>query len=213
MAVLSVANSCTYGSTRVLQALASSGRAPAFFAKVDSKGRPIWCVVLQVSIGFLSFVTVSADSQKVFTWLLAITGLSGQFAYLSIMLAHIRFRRAWKLQGRSLDQIPWRSALGVYGSYVGLTLVCLSLAATFYSGLFPIGSPPNAESFFQSYLAAPITISLFIFWKVHTRDWGFGVNLREVDLDQGRRFEEELDPDDSEKAKRTGWRRIVSFIF
>ncbi|GME33919.1 Amino acid permease [Neofusicoccum parvum] len=213
MAVLSVANSCTYGSTRVLQALASSGRAPAFFAKVDSKGRPIWCVVLQVSIGFLSFVTIAADSQKVFTWLLAITGLSGQFAYLSIMLAHIRFRRAWKLQGRSLDQIPWRSALGVYGSYVGLTLVCLSLAATFYSGLFPIGSPPNAESFFQSYLAAPITISLFIFWKVYTRDWGFGVNLREVDLDQGRRFEEELDPDDSEKAKRTGWRRIVSFIF
>lgn len=136
MAVLSVANSCTYGSTRVLQALGSSGRAPAFFAKVDSKGRPIWCVVLQVSVGFLSFITIAVDSQTVFTWLLAITGLSGQFVYASIMLAHIRFRKAWKLQGRTLDQIPWRSALGVSGSYVGFTLVVLSLAATFYSGLF-----------------------------------------------------------------------------
>lgn len=136
MAVLSVANSCTYGSTRVLQALASSGRAPAFFAKVDSKGRPIWCVALQVAVGFLSFITVTADSSLVFTWLLAVTGLSGQFAYLSIMLAHIRFRKAWKLQGRDLEQIPWRSALGVYGSYVGIILVCLSLAATFYSALF-----------------------------------------------------------------------------
>lgn len=144
MAVLSVANSCTYGSTRVLQALASSGRAPAFFAKLDSKGRPIWCVILQVAVGFISFITIAADSQKVFTWLLVITGLSGQFAYLSIMIAHIRFRRAWKLQGRDLNDIPWRSALGLYGSYVGTTLVCLSLAATFYSGLFvraPCRSP------------------------------------------------------------------------
>ncbi|KAF4540694.1 Amino acid permease [Lasiodiplodia theobromae] len=212
MAVLSVANSCTYGSTRVLQALASSGRAPAFFAKVDSKGRPIWCVALQVAVGFLSFITVTADSSLVFTWLLAVTGLSGQFAYLSIMLAHIRFRKAWKLQGRDLEQIPWRSALGVYGSYVGLTLVCLSLAATFYSALFPIGSPPNANSFFQSYLAAPITLSLFIFWKVYTRDWGFGVNLQEVDLDLGRRMEEDLDPDVGEDKKRSGWRRAVGFI-
>lgn len=77
----------------------------------------------------------------------------------------------------------------------------------------PIGSPPNAESFFQSYLAAPITLSLFVFWKVYTRDWGFGVNLREVDLDQGRRFEEELDVDFVEDAKRPGWRRVAAFLF
>lgn len=78
--------------------------------------------------------------------------------------------------------------------------------------LQPIGSPPNANSFFQSYLAAPITLSLFIFWKVYTRDWGFGVNLQEVDLDLGRRVEEDLDPDVGEDKKRSGWRRALSFI-
>lgn len=119
-----------------MQALCQSGRGPKFFAKVDKQGRPIWCIATQVAVGFLSFITVSTESKEVFDWLLAITGLSGQFAYLSIMVAHIRFRKAWKLQGRSLEEIPWRSALGVYGSYLGTFLVCCSLTATFYSALF-----------------------------------------------------------------------------
>ncbi|TDZ28481.1 putative amino-acid permease [Colletotrichum spinosum] len=213
LCVISVANSCTYGSTRVFQALAESGRAPAVFAKIDKQGRPIYCVALQVAFGFISFITVAADSQTVFSWLLAMTGLSGQFAYLSIMLAHIRFRKAWRLQGRPLEDIPWRSALGVYGSYLGVFLVLCSLIATFYSALFPVGGSPNAESFFQSYLAAPITISLFAFWKVYTKDWGFGVDLRSVDLDKGRRREEELAAYETVDEKVPTWKRVVSFFF
>ncbi|UQC76582.1 amino-acid permease inda1 [Colletotrichum lupini] len=190
-AVISVANSCTYGSTRVLQALAQSGRAPSIFAKIDKSGRPIYCVALQVAFGFISFITVAADSKTVFNWLLAVTGLSGQFAYASIMIAHIRFRKAWRVQGRSTEDIPWRSALGV-----------------------PVGGKPSAKSFFQGYLAAPITISLFLFWKVYTKDWGFGVDLHSVDLDMGRRPEEELDDiyEGTEKKKNV-WKRGLSVIF
>jgi len=152
VSVLSVANSCTYGSTRVLQALAHSGRAPKILAKIDSKGRPVWCIALQIAVGLLAYINCAASGSTVFTWLLAITGLSGQFAYASICLAHIRFRKAWKLQGRSLDDIPWRSALGVTGSYVGLTLVCLSLTATFYSSLF-VSLPAPARDILSGLVA------------------------------------------------------------
>ncbi|KAL1633872.1 hypothetical protein SLS58_010928 [Diplodia intermedia] len=213
MAVISVANSCTYGSTRVLQAMASSGYAPSCFAKIDSMGRPIWCIVVQVAFGFLSFIAIGADSDTIFTWILAITGLSGQFAYATIMLSHINFRRAWKVQGRSIEQIPWRSPFGIAGSYVGLVLVALSLIATFYVALFPIGSPPSAEAFFESYMAAPITLCLFIIFKVYLKSWTFGVNLREVDLDRGRRFEEELDPAFSDNAMQPIWKRVLNFLF
>ncbi|KAL0263031.1 hypothetical protein SLS55_002006 [Diplodia seriata] len=213
MAVISVANSCTYGSTRVLQAMASSGYAPSCFAKIDSMGRPIWCIVVQVAFGFLSFIAIGADSDTIFTWILAITGLSGQFAYATIMLSHINFRRAWKIQGRSIEQIPWRSPFGIVGSYIGLVLVALSLIATFYVALFPIGSPPGAEAFFESYMAAPITICLFIIFKVYLKSWTLGVNLREVDLDRGRRFEEELDPTFSDDATLPIWKRVLNFLF
>ncbi|KAL1623114.1 hypothetical protein SLS54_004600 [Diplodia seriata] len=194
-------------------AMASSGYAPSCFAKIDSMGRPIWCIVVQVAFGFLSFIAIGADSDTIFTWILAITGLSGQFAYATIMLSHINFRRAWKIQGRSIEQIPWRSPFGIVGSYIGLVLVALSLIATFYVALFPIGSPPGAEAFFESYMAAPITICLFIIFKVYLKSWTLGVNLREVDLDRGRRFEEELDPTFSDDATLPIWKRVLNFLF
>ena len=34
----------------------------------------------------------------------------------------------------------------------------LILIATFYVGLFPVGSKPNARAFFQEYLAVPVII-------------------------------------------------------
>lgn len=77
----------------------------------------------------------------------------------------------------------------------------------------PVGGKPSAESFFQGYLAAPITISLFLFWKVYTKDWGFGVDLHSVDLDMGRRPEEELDDVYEGAEKKTVWKRGFSVIF
>lgn len=41
LSVLSVANSVTYGSSRLLHALAVQGMAPKFLSRVDSKGRPM----------------------------------------------------------------------------------------------------------------------------------------------------------------------------
>lgn len=133
--MLSVANSCTYGSTRVLQALAQSGRAPKFFAYIDKHGRPVWCVTVQVLFGFLAYVNEGASGPVVLGWFLAVTSLSGQFAYASACIAHIRFRKAWKLQGRSLEDIPWRSAFGIYGSYWALFIICISVLATLYLGI------------------------------------------------------------------------------
>lgn len=45
ISVISVANSCTFGSTRTMQALAERGMGPKFLAYVDSKGRPLWGVL------------------------------------------------------------------------------------------------------------------------------------------------------------------------
>jgi amino acid transporter len=136
IAVVSVANSCTFGSTRTMQALAERGMAPKFLAYVDKGGRPLWCIVIQILFGFLAFIGESADSDTVFNWLLALSGLSYFFVWGSCCLAHIRFRYAWKAQGFTLDQIPYKPALGVWGSWIGFLLNVLCLIATFYNALY-----------------------------------------------------------------------------
>ncbi|KAK3995986.1 putative amino-acid permease [Cladorrhinum sp. PSN332] len=185
LAVISVANSCTFGSTRTMQAMATGGMAPKALQKIDSKGRPIYCTYIQLAFGLLAYIALAGDdiAEKFFTWLLALSGLSYFFIWGSICLTHIRFRAAWKAQGYSLDQIPYRPRLGVYGSYMGLALNILCLLATFYSALWPSPSAvPRAETFFQSYLAAPVVVAFWLFWKVKTGKWRVFTPLMEIDL-------------------------------
>ena len=132
LSVLSVANSCTYGSTRTMQALASRQMGPKFLMNIDSKGRPIWCIVIQLLFGLLAFVNEASAGSTFFSWLLALSGLSYFFVWGSICLAHIRFRRGWMIQGHTLDELPFQAQFGVIGSYVGLFLNCIALIATFY---------------------------------------------------------------------------------
>ncbi|KAK3379437.1 amino acid permease/ SLC12A domain-containing protein [Lasiosphaeria ovina] len=188
IAVISVANACTYGSSRTMQALAAQGMAPSFLAYIDPKGRPLWCVLIQLAVGLLAYVGEVGKTATLMTfeWLLALTGLSFFFVWGSICLAHIRFRYAWKAQGFTLDQIPYKPTCGVYGSWIGLLICVMSLMATFYTNLFPEeGKGPNVESFFKAYLAAPIIFLLYLGWKIRTGNWRLYIPVHEIDLKTG----------------------------
>jgi amino acid transporter len=188
ISVISVANSCTYGSTRTMQALAERGMAPKFLAYVDSKGRPIWGVLLQLGFGCLAYIGESGNSGTVFNWLLALSGLSDFFIWGSICLAHIRFRAAWKAQGHVKGELPFEAMFGVLGSWYGLILNILCMIATFYVALFPLGGTPNANNFFSYYLAAPVILALYFGWKVYEGNWGkWWVTASEMDITSGRR--------------------------
>ncbi|OAG35058.1 hypothetical protein AYO21_10790 [Fonsecaea monophora] len=214
ISVMSVANSCTYGSTRTLQALAQGGMAPKFLAWIDKKGRPVWPVVIQMAFGLLAFINEAATGATVFNWLLALTGLSSFFVWGSICYSHIRFRSGWKAAGRSLDDLPFRSQLGVYGSWFGVFLVVICMAATFYVDLFPLHGDPDAETFFEGYIALPIALALFAFWKLWTRDWSFMVKVQDMDLDTGRReFEDIPGDDEAGERKMSVGRRLSRAIF
>ncbi|KAI0542310.1 amino acid permease [Xylaria digitata] len=214
ISVISVANSCAFGSTRTMQALAERGMAPKFLSYVDKAGRPLWCVVIQLAFGLLGYVVDAPKGGDAFTWLLALSGLSYFFTWGSCCLAHIRFRMAWKAQGRDLREIPYRAPLGVWGSWIGFSLVWVCLIATFYNALYPTPhSKPSAEVFFQQYLAAFVFILLFLFWKVYSGIWRLYVNLNDIDLVSGSRPLDPSEFDDPTAAKGNWAMRIVRSLF
>jgi yeast amino acid transporter len=138
IAVLSVGNSSIYGSSRTLAALAEQGQAPRILAYIDRKGRPMVGIALSSALGFLAFLAGSDQQTNAFNWMLAISGLSSIFTWASICLAHIRFRKGWKVQGHSLDELAFRSQPGVIGSWIGFIMNCLVLMYV---------SPPSISRF------------------------------------------------------------------
>lgn len=194
ISVLSVGNSSIFGSSRTLAALADQGQAPKILAYIDRKGRPLVSIGVASSLGLLAYAADSGAQGTVLDWMLALSGLSSIFTWGSICLSHIRFRRAWKLQGHSLDELTFRSQPGVIGSWIGFIFNCIVLVAQFWVGAWPVaygtlGPAGQASSFFLAYLAAPIVIIFYVGYKfwfrtsfMHAKDMDLKTGIRELNL-------------------------------
>jgi amino acid transporter len=218
IAVLSVGNSSIYGSSRTLAALAEQGQAPHFLAYIDRNGRPLFAVTLASSFGLLAFLAASNAQQSAFNWMLALSGLSSIFTWGSICLSHIRFRRAWAEQGHTLDELAFQSQAGVYGSWLGFGINCVVLIAQFWTGFAPVGYASDSTDdlvvdFFQAYLAAPIVIMCYLFYKIRYRTKI--VKVRDMDLQTGRReldIRQLLKEERLEEKSWPRWKRWYKFF-
>lgn len=216
VSVLSIGVSGVYGGSRTLTALAQQGYAPKLFSYIDKSNRPLPSVLFIIAFGFLAFISLASSGPVVFDWLLALSGLAALFTWGSICLAHIRFRAAWKHHGHTLDEIPFRAAGGVAGSWLGLFLIFIVLIAQFYTAIAaPIGESGmgTVEGFFKSYLALPVVLFFWACgyaWK--RTGW---LKLSQMDVDTGRRELdwEEINAFRARVAAYPAWRRILHTMF
>lgn len=108
--------------------------------------------------------------------------------------------------GFTKEQLPYQAAFGVYGSYIGIFLNLLAIIATFYTSLFPLGGSPSASVFFENFLAAPIVIALYLFWKIWSRDWKLFIRAKDMDVTVGiRRGSLEV----AAEKGRSGWMKAL----
>ncbi|EDK45753.1 conserved hypothetical protein [Lodderomyces elongisporus NRRL YB-4239] len=187
VALLAIGNSAVYGFSRTVLALAEQGLAPKILTYVDRKGRPLAGIAVSAIVGLLSFVSASKYENEVFSWLVALSGLSTLFTWGSINAALIRFRQAMRAQNRSIDYIPYKSSTGVLGAYYGLIMNIVVLALQFWLALYPVGvKKPLAKTFFETYLAAVIVLAFYIGHKIWTKNWILLIKTEDIDIDQGR---------------------------
>ncbi|KAL4808455.1 amino acid permease-domain-containing protein [Aspergillus unguis] len=218
IAVLSVGNSAVYGSSRTLAALAEQQQAPRFLAYIDRKGRPLWAIVIASAIGLLAFLAATDRQEDAFEWMIAISGLSSIFTWGSICLAHIRFRRAWKLQGNSLNDLAFRSQPGIWGSWIGFTFNCLILIAQFWVGFAPINyetmsSTQLVRNFFSKYLAVPVVLLFYIPYKLWFRTKI--LRAKDMDLRTGRRdlnVQWLKSQERAQQAEWPAWKKLYKFF-
>lgn len=189
-AVLSVANSCVYASSRVIQSLGASGQLPQIFAYIDMEGRPLVGIITSAIIGLLCFVVASSNEDTVFRWLFSLCSISSFFTWFSICLSHIRFRWALWKQGRSKEELGYKATLGIFGSFAGAVILILIIIGEIWISIWPIGSSASVETFFQNCLSIPLMIVIWLSYRAFSGKFfsRLFIPLTEVDLDTGKRY-------------------------
>ncbi|KAH8426744.1 uncharacterized protein LDX57_004477 [Aspergillus melleus] len=175
-AVFSAGNTYCHAAMHALYGLAVGGRAPRLFLKTNARGVPIYCFIVAMAFGCLSFMQMSGNSKTGLNWLIRLTTTNVLINYVVISITYLCFYRACQAQGLDRSQLPYYARFQPYCGYVSTGWMTLMLFCYGYRTF----APWSAESFFLDYTMMVLAPILFISWKiVHKTRW---LRPSEVDL-------------------------------
>lgn len=110
-ALLSVANSGLYATTRMLYSLAENKMAPTILQKVSKRGVPFPALVVSMAFASLSLLTYKFAQETVYVWLLSVAGMTAVLAWMSIALSQYFFRKKYLAEGGKVEDLKYRTPL------------------------------------------------------------------------------------------------------
>ncbi len=116
-AVLSCLNSGLYTASRMLFVLAARREAPMRLITVNSRGVPVWAILVSTVVGFLSVIAAYVSPDTVFTFLLNSSGAVILFVYLLIAISQFVLRRRTPDDQLTVKMwfFPWLTILAAVG--------------------------------------------------------------------------------------------------
>lgn len=207
---LSAVNSSIYIGSRTLLFMAQDGKAPRFLGRTDRRGVPVPAVVFTNLCGALSMMNVSTGAAKAYGYIVNLSGVSTFLVWAAISLTHIRFRAAWRAQGRDERDLPFVSPWYPWTAYFGLAASLFLALVQGWSTLAPF----DAGLFVAAYVLLPLFAVIYLVYKAvfKTRLW----RAHEVDLLSGRRRDldeaKRVDGDRMGDGARPWWRKVWESI-
>lgn len=179
-AVLSAGNSGMYASTRMLWNLAREGKAPKFLAKLNKNGVPVNALIMTALVGSVAFLASFFGEGVVYVWLLNASGMSGFIAWLGIAISHYRFRKAYIVQGRDRNDLPYQSKFYPFGPIFAFVLCTIVILGQNYQAF--MGVKVDWYGVLVSYIGLPVFIVVWLGYK-WTKKTKM-IPLQECDLDR-----------------------------
>jgi lysine-specific permease len=182
--VLSCGNSSMYVASRMLYAMGHSRKAPAVFGIVNRRGVPVLALLATGLVSTLTFFSTKIGDQKIYQLLYNASSMTGFLIWLGIAVCHLRFRKAWVAQGRSVDDLKFKSKFYPYGPWLALVLF---LVVLFGANIGVFQAPVFSWfDFITGYLMIPVFVVLYLSHKiwhktrlVPLQDCNFDPDIRE----------------------------------
>ncbi|SPP26178.1 amino acid permease [Brochothrix thermosphacta] len=175
--VLSAGNSGMYASTRMLMAMGQSGQAPRRMGRVNKRGIPMNALIFTGIVAGLALLT-SILGPQVYLYLVAASGLTGFIAWIGIAVSHYRFRRAYKLQGHSLDELKYKAKWFPLGPILALVLCILVIVGQDLASF----AKWDTQAILVTYMSIPLFLFCYFFYKIKHKTKL--IPLEQVDLEK-----------------------------
>jgi lysine-specific permease len=163
-AVLSCGNSSMYVASRMLYSMAHSGKAPKFFGSLNRRGVPAVALLFTGLWSALAFFANQLGDHKIYQLLYNASGLTGFIIWLGIAICHLRFRKAWVAQGRSLNDLKFKSKFYPYGPWLAVVLFIIVIFGA-NIGVFQTETFSWFD-FATDYLMIPLVLALYVGHKL-----------------------------------------------
>jgi len=179
--VLSCGNSSLYVASRMLHAMSHAGKAPRIFGILNRRGVPVAALWGTGLVSGLAFLSNYVGGQKIYQLLYNASSLSGFLIWLGIAVCHLRFRKAWVAQGRSLADLKFRSKFYPFGPWFAVVLFTIVL---FGANIGVFQTPVFSWfDFISGYLTLPGFLALYLWHKHHNRTQIVPLNKCNFDFD------------------------------
>lgn len=206
---VSAVNSSIYIGSRTILYMAQSGKAPRFIGWTNKMGVPVWAILITNAFGAIAMMNVSTGASKAYGYIVNLSGVSTFLVWGSISFIHIRFRRAWAMQNRDINEVPFKSMWYPYIAYFGLVATGFLALVQGWANL----SPFDAAGFVDAYILLPLFGVIYVAGKLYWRGQDKFKRSWEIDLDSGRRTDLDskgIVPEDESlaQAKIPFWKKL-----
>ncbi|KAI8877404.1 hypothetical protein K501DRAFT_230301 [Backusella circina FSU 941] len=204
ISILSACNAIVYATSRIILGMARDGNLPQFFTRVNRFGAPYYAVFGSTFVAFICIFISIYRASTVLVWCLNLSSISGFINWSSIGWVQIRFRRGYMLQGRDLNDLPYKASLYPYGPIFAVVLPILIILAQGYGSFYPKW---DAVTFVSSYIGIVPFVLSYLLHKMITKSKI--VPLEEIDYETGTmtKFDIEFD-----EQNDTIWRKWTSYL-
>lgn len=131
-AMLSVANSGLYASSRMMWSLSKTKMGPASLTKLTKKGVPLKALFITIAISGLSLLTSVVAAETVYVWLISISGMITVVAWMSICASQFVFRRRFLAEGGNLKDLAFKTPLYPIVPILGFSVYGLILISLIF---------------------------------------------------------------------------------
>jgi amino acid transporter len=219
--VFSAGISDLYISSRTLYGLAQDGKAFRFLAETDKRGVPVAALGISAVLSLLAFMNVSSDSKAVFNYFINCITVFGLIVWVCILLSHINFVHARKVQQIPEEEIRYKAPLGIWGSW-GALAFCVLIAFTKNFAVFIHTKTTDFDykNFITGYIAIPTFLIILFGYKytyktkgVHPAEVDLYSGLLEVELHEEQWAAAEAKKSADQTRTERYYRRYISWLF